>query len=354
MKVITLEALENLCVTALLHAGMERPAAETTARVLCRTDAYGTHSHGTKNLYDYIRKIQCGGMECNGQPKVVKEGPSFASIDGGNTIGMVTGTMAMELAMEKCRKPGIACVNVTNSEHFGAAGYYAVLAAEQGLIGISMSNVDANMTIPGARSKVMGNNPFAYALPAGKYRPVFLDIALSAVASLKVVQARKDGTSIPAGWIIDKDGITTTDPSHYPEEGAMLPMAAHKGYGLALMVEALTSMLGSGAMMTQVPSWLFCLEKPNQVSHMFMCIDPQCFCGLEEFKANVDKAIETVHSAPLAKGCERLFYPGEIEWGRYEKAVKDGLSLGEDVAAGVEKLAAFAGVEVPWMQEKED
>ena len=211
-----------------------------------------------------------------------------------------------------------------------------------------MSNVDANMTIPGARSKVLGNNPFAYALPAAAHRPVFLDVALSAVASLKVVQARKDGVSIPAGWIVDKDGLPTTDPSHYPEEGAMLPMAAHKGYGLALMVEALTSLLGGGAMMTQVPSWLFCLAEPNQVSHMFLCIDPACFVGADAFRARVDEAIERVHSADRAAGCGRLYYPGEIEWERYERAVREGICLPDDVAASLQKLAEDTGLKAPW------
>lgn len=345
---VSIGRLQAFCTEALTHEGMEQAAAETTAKVLCRTDAFGTHSHGTKNLYDYIRKMRCGGMELNGRPVLIREGPSYAAVDGRNAIGMVSATLGMETAIEKCRKTGVACVNVTHSEHFGAAGYYAVLAAEQGLIGLSMSNVDANMTIPGARSKVLGNNPFAYALPAAAHRPVFLDVALSAVASLKVVQARKDGVSIPAGWIVDKDGLPTTDPSHYPEEGAMLPMAAHKGYGLALMVEALTSLLGGGAMMTQVPSWLFCLAEPNQVSHMFLCIDPACFVGADAFRARVDEAIERVHSADRAAGCDRLYYPGEIEWERYERAVREGICLPDDVAASLQKLAEDTGLKAPW------
>lgn len=114
-------------------------------------------------------------------------------------------------------------VNVTHSEHFGAAGYYAVLAAEQGLIGLSMINVDANMTIPGARSKVLGNNPFAYALPAAAHRPVFLDVALSAVASLKVVQARKTASPSPPGWIVDKDGLPPPTPAIIPKRAPCCP-----------------------------------------------------------------------------------------------------------------------------------
>ena len=128
----------------------------------------------------------------------------------------------------------------------------------------------------------------------------------------------------------------------------MLPMAAHKGYGLALMVEALTSLLGGGAMMTQVPSWLFCLAEPNQVSHMFLCIDPECFVGADAFRARVDEAIERVHSADRAAGCDRLYYPGEIEWERYERAVREGVCLPDDVAASLQKLAEDTGLKAPW------
>ena len=224
---VSMGQLQQFCTEALCAAGVARADAETTAHVLCRTDAFGTHSHGTKNLLDYIRKMEAGGMAKTGSPEILREGPSWAAIDAHNVLGMVGASMGMNTAIRKCRETGVAIVNVVHSEHFGAAGYYAVLAAEQGLIGLSMSNVDANMTVPGARGKAMGNNPFAYALPASRHRPVFLDIAMSAVASLKVVQARKDGVQIPAGWIVDKDGLPTTDPSLYPEEGAMQPMAAH-------------------------------------------------------------------------------------------------------------------------------
>lgn len=346
--VVSLQSLQQFCADALRAAGVPSADADTAAHVLCRTDAFGIHSHGTKNLDDYIRKMEAGGMCRAGTPRILREGPSWAAVDAQNVLGMVAGTMGMETAIRKCQQTGIGIVNVIHSEHFGAAGYYAVLAAEQGLIGLSMSNVDANMTIPGAKGKVMGNNPFAYALPAGTYPPIFLDIALSAVASLKVVQARRDGVQIPTGWIVDKNGLPTTDPSHYPEEGAMMPMAAHKGYGLAVLVEALTSILGGGPMMMQVPSWLFCMPEPNDVSHTFLCMDPACFTGADAFRARVDEAIAYLHGLPRADGCERIYYPGEMEWERHSRAVQCGLALPADTLQSLRRLSKHMGIAVPW------
>lgn len=347
---INLSDLKSFCFSVLLKAGMEERYADTVSDVLTKTDAFGVHTHGTKNLYDYIRKVELGGMVINVEPEVVMEGPSIAVLDGHNTFGMISATKAMHIAIEKCQKTGISAVLVKNSEHFGAAGYYALMAAEAGLIGLAMSNVDANMTIPGAKAKVIGNNPFSYAVPAEKHKPIFLDIALSNVASLKVVQARKDGKNIPADWIIDAEGNPTTDPSHYPEEGAMLPMGAHKGYGLALMVETLTGILSGGAMMTEVPSWLFDMPNPNRVSHMFICLDQGKFIDPDLFKKRVDDAIDKIHNTPRAKSCDRLYYPGEIEWGRYEKALEDGLELPEAVAGELNKLSQKFSLPVPWIK----
>lgn len=356
MATIKIKNLSAFCAEALEKEGMKPEHAQIVAGVLTRTDAFGTFSHGTKNLYSYIKKIRAGGADIHAEPEIVREGPSFALIDAHRALGMIPSVQAMELACRKAEASGAAIVTVRNSCHFGAAGYYANIAAEKGMIGISMSNVDPNMTVPGARGMLIGNNPFAYAAPASSVPSVFLDIAMSNVASLKVVQARKDGRKIPATWIVDKDGLPTTDPSRYPEEGAMQPMAAHKGYGLAVLVELLTGILSGGCTSTsgEIVSWCFEMEKPNNVCHTFLAFDPRCFLGGEAVSDRVEEMAEALRSAPKAKGSGRIYTPGEIEWDRYAAAEKDGIRLPPETEASLRDLAADVGIALPLESGKEN
>ena len=349
MKAIQVDELLRFAQAALEAAGVGAEDARTIANTLVTTDTFGVFSHGTNNLYNYIRKMQAGGLDAKAVPTVEKEGPSWAIVNGNAAMGMVSSCRAMNLAIEKAKKTGIAYVGVHNSCHFGAAGYYANMAARQGLIGISMSNVDPNMTAPGARGMLLGNNPFAYAAPSESVPTVFLDIALSNVASLKVVQARRDGRQIPDTWIVDKDGLPTTDPSHYPEEGAMQPMAAHKGYGLAVMVDLLTGILaGSDTSMSgKIVSWCFEPEKPNNVTHTFIAVNPELLCGKPAVASDVEQMAQILRNAPKARGTERIFTPGEIEWGKHKAAEENGLRLPPDVEVSLQELSADLGLELP-------
>lgn len=346
MAHIQIQDLKDFCKAALVREGMKEAYAAIVAEVLSETDAFGTNSHGTKNLHNYLKKFRAGGADIHGEPEILAEGPAFAAIDAKCTLGMIPSVQAMELACEKAKQSGIAIVTVKNSCHFGAAGYYANIAAKQGLIGICMSNVDPNMTAPGARGMLLGNNPFAYAAPSEAVPTVFLDIAMSNVASLKVVQARKDGKSIPDTWIVDRDGLPTTDPGHYPEEGAMQPMAAHKGYGLAVMVDLLTGILSGGAtsMGGEIVSWCFEPEKPNNVCHTFIAMNPTLFSGKASIAADVESMAKTLREAPKAKGTTRIFTPGEIEWGKHATAEEKGIDLPADVEASLRGLAQESGL----------
>lgn len=340
--------LERFAVDCLVVAGAGRDDAMITAGFLTRTDAFGIHSHGLKNLGGYIEKSRRGALDLTARPTTEVDGPAFALLDAHAAIGMVSGVRAMRMAIGKARATGVAVVVVRRSTHFGAAGLYALIAAEEELIGLTTSNVDPNMTVPGARGKVLGNNPIAYAVPAGAHRPVVFDIALSAVASLKVVKARELGTSVPKGWIVDGSGRPTTDPSRYPDEGAMMPMAAHKGYGLALLVDALTGALADAPTSDQVPSWLFDLDRPNDVSHAFVVIDPAVFGGTTPYGVRVEAFLDRIHAAPLADGATEILHPGQLEWRSYDRALTHGLSLPGDVVGALETTGRALGVAVPW------
>lgn len=347
-KAIQLDDLERFAADCLVAAGAGLENALITASVLARTDAFGIHTHGLKNLAGYIEKARRGALDLAARPTVDAEGPAYALVDAHRAVGMVAGVRAMDLAIAKSSAAGVGVVVVYNSSHFGAAGVYALRAAEAGRIGAVVSNVDPNMTIPGARGKVLGNNPIAYALPAGRHRPVIFDIALSAVASLKVVKARDESTCVPEGWIVDGAGRPTTDPSRYPAEGAMMPMAGHKGYGLALLVDGLTGVLAGAPTSDQVPSWLFDMDRPNEVSHTFVVIDPSVFGGTPPYDERLDAFLDRIHAVPLAEGASEVLHPGQLEWRNHDRAAEQGLALPPDVRESLLTAGLVLGVPPPW------
>jgi LDH2 family malate/lactate/ureidoglycolate dehydrogenase len=259
---------------------------------------------------------------------------------------MTSSYMAMDLAIQKAKSTGVAYVGVKHSSHYGAAGYYANMAAEKDMIGLSMCNVDPCMTVPGARGKILGTNPIAYAVPAGTEHPVFLDIATSTVAASKVFAARALGKQIPDNWLVDDEGVPTTDPNYYPEQGALLPMSGHKGYGLALLVEILTGALTGAAMLGQIQSWVLDLPDPTNEGHAFMAIDVGSMMPIQEFKNRMDWLIQEVRQSPRAMGSDRIYLPGEMEWEKRDQALKDGMQLPGDVIASLTGLAEDVGLDI--------
>lgn len=342
-KRVSPERLKALCIHALQAAGFDARDAGTVAEVLVTTDTWGTFSHGTNHLRNYLKKIRAGGINPKAQPEVLGEGPAWGTIDGHAAMGMVTGCRAMELAIQKAATAGIGYVAVRNSSHFGAAGYYANLAVKHDMIGLAMSNADANMVAPGGRTSVIGNNPFAYAAPAGEEHPIILDIALSATASTKIFAAKAKGNIVPAGWITDGEGLPTTDAANWPNVGSMLPMAGHKGYGLALMVEVLAGVLSGSGITRGVKPWLGVLEEGSDTGHAFIAIDVNMIMPVAQFKARMDAMIREIRNSPKARGSERIWLPGEMEWERRKVALKEGMLMPEIVLNSLEKLSRETG-----------
>ena len=203
---------------------------------------------------------------------------------------MVTSVFAMNKAIEKAKTAGIAYVGVRNSCHFGAAGYYANLAAKADMIGMAMANDYPSMAILGAKKAVLGTNPFAYAVPAGKHDPIFLDIASSTVAGGKVRIAQTKNQRVPETWMVDTDGIPTTDPFLYPQSAFLLPFAGHKGYGIALMIENLAGVLTGTGAMYDLNNWI---EGPKDIptNHgaAFLAFNVGAITPLDAFKNRVDQ-----------------------------------------------------------------
>jgi len=341
---VSREALEGFCVEAMRRAGMTEADARVTADVLVTTDTWGTHTHGTKQLRNLMKNFREGRMDIKARAELTAEGPGWARFDGHASMPMPTSVRAMETAVAKAKNTGIAISTVCNSGHYGAAGYYAWLATTHDMIGLSFSNVDPGVAAPGSRGSVLGTNPLAYAVPAGQEHPVILDIATSVVAAGKVYAQRDLGKPLPEGWVVDGDGLPTTNPNLYPKIGALMPMAGHKGYGIGLMVEILTGVLGGGAFGNGVRSWVIGEPLPVNQSHTFIAISVAAFEPVAEFKSRMDTLIRQIRDAPKAKGSDRIWLPGEKEWEYRAKALAEGIALPQDVRASLKGLAEDCGM----------
>jgi ureidoglycolate dehydrogenase (NAD+) len=341
--------LEEYCRTALRRCGVSEEHARITADVLVSTDICGVFTHGTKLLRGYVRRLRAGGIRADAVPRIEREGPTWAIIDGESGLGTVTSVFAMKLAVEKARTAGLAYAGVINSCHFGAAGYYAKLAAEEDMIGLAMANDYPSIVAPGARKAVLGTNPFAYAAPAGREDPVFLDIASSTVAGGKVRIAQAEGKPVPDNWLVDLEGLPTTDPFTYPQSSSLQPFAGHKGYGIAMMIEILAGALAGGAMRYGVQSWVDSDPSlPTQHGAAFLAVNIGAILPLAQFKKSMDAMIREIHETPKAKGAERIYVPGEMEWQKRRAALAHGIPLPEDVRESLRGLAADLGLEMEW------
>lgn len=342
---IRLEDLREFSVKALMSAGVSENDANTVADVLITTDTFGVVTHGTKNLYPYVQKMQAGGLDAKAEPSIIREGPAWAIIDGNQAVGMVSACKAMNLAIEKAKKVGIAYVGVRNSCHFGAAGYYANMAAREGLIGLSMSNADPVIAVPNGRNKAIGTNPFSFAAPLDNGQSVFLDIALSNVAALKVIMAQENGQQIPDTWLVDEEGLPTTDVEKFPKNASLQPMAAHKGYGLAVLVELLSAVMTGAGMLSQITSWNLDMPSANNAGHAFIAIDVSQMMPAEQYNSRINQMIQEIKNGPKAKGAERIFMPGEMEWSKREKTLQSGeLQLTDAMSASLQQLSDATGV----------
>jgi ureidoglycolate dehydrogenase (NAD+) len=349
VTVVRAEELATFCIAAMRAAGLNAEDAQLSAEVLVTTDTWGTFTHGTRQLRGLLKNFRVGRLHADAHMVVEAEGPGWARVDGQDAMPLATAYRSMELCIAKARATGIGYVGVRRSSHYGAAGFYAVMAAQQGMIGLSMCNVDPGVTAPGSRGRVMGTNPIAYAAPLRDGPPVFLDIATSAVAASKLYAAQALGQPIPDTWLVDDDGLPTTDPTGYPRRGALQPMAGHKGYGLAVLVEILTAVLSGAGIMSEVNSWMLDSLEPANQGHAFIAIDAGAMLPPELFSARMEQMADEIHAAPLAVSSQRIYLPGEKEWEHRAAALANGIPLPPFVLANLRGVAEDTGVSAAWL-----
>jgi len=340
------EPLREFCVKALKKYGVSDQDARIVANIQVEADLRGVHSHGSIAITGYASRIRAGGTKAQPDIHVITDAPAYALVDGDDGLGQIVAYRAMEICIKKAKQNNLAAVGAIHSSHFGAAASYSMMALKENLIGFSTTNAAAIIPPTGGKTGVFGTNPISVAVPTGHSFPVVLDIASSLVATQKIVQAYREGQKIPLGWGMDKEGNYTEDPRTALTSGIQPPMAGYKGYGLAMLVEIFAGVL-TGARFgraTEGNNWQ--PQAPLNVGHFFMAMNPAMFMPLADFKNRVEQLIGDVKSVQLIDGVERVYVPGEIEWEKREKYLKEGIPYPPAALAQLEKFGQDNGIEV--------
>ena len=344
-KPVPAERLRQFCIEALEKAGVPTDEAKIVADVQVESDLRGVHSHGAVAVVGYVQRLNQGGTNPRPNITVMKESPHHALVDGDHGLGQLVAVKAMNICIAKAKESGVATVGVHNSNHFGAAGNYSMMALKEDLIGFALTNAAAVIPPTGGGTGVFGTNPISFAIPTAHSYPITLDIATSAVAMQRIVQALREGQKIPPGWGLDSKGKPTDDPRVALTSGIQPPMAGHKGYGLAMMVEVLSAVLtgASFGRVTEPRNW-----RPSEylsVGHFFAALNPVMFIPIDEFKARMESLIEEVRNSTLLEDTERIYLPGEIEYEKREQRIKKGIPLPASTVETLERFREQAGIE---------
>jgi LDH2 family malate/lactate/ureidoglycolate dehydrogenase len=306
-------------------------------------------THGTKLLPGYLKKLVARGSRPDARPRIIRQGPGFAVVDGDAALGQIGCHFAVEVAIEKARMVGVAFVGLRNTGHIGAAGAQAVRAAREGFFALVVGNDRPSVAAAGSRGPVLGSNPLAWAAPLPGSDPIFLDIATAAVAGGKVYAAVARGEPIPPTWLVDERGLPTTDGSSYPQHASLAPMAGHKGYGIGVLAEWLSGILPGGAVTTQVGSWLFDSPgAPTLHNAGFIVLDVAAIADPVDYAASLGRFAEEVRGAAPAEGIDRVRLPGDIEWERHRQSLAAGIALPADVRAKLAEAGAIVDLETRW------
>lgn len=323
---VSVETLSRFVSEIIQDAGCNEEHSATMAECLVQTNLWGIDSHGVIRIPEYLERFRSGAM--NAQPRVqtLRSGGGLEVLDADNSAGYIAGRAAMSRAIEIARDNAIAGVGIINSNHCGATALYARMAAGQGMVGIAMTNVAPNMVMPGVNTPITGNNPIAVAIPTFGEFPFALDISLSAVAGGKLLVAAKKGEKIPLGWATDKDGRPTTD-AQAGFDGYLLPMGAHKGFGLSLMVDILCGVITGGSFQHQLKSMYRYPGDPSNTAHLMIVMNPLVLMDEGLLKNRMHDFFSTVKQTPVNEEGGEMLLPGEIEYRTECERKRDGIPL---------------------------
>jgi LDH2 family malate/lactate/ureidoglycolate dehydrogenase len=337
----------------LLGWGMPEDNAETTADILSWADLHGVDSHGMSMIPGYDRLRRNGRAKMDARPTIIKQTPVSALVDGGGGLGHVPAHFAMAVAIDKAKQSGMAIAAVRNSAHFGATGYYTLMAANAGLIGMAGTSASGIQVAPtfGKQAK-LGTDPWSFAAPTAGEKPFLLDMATTTVAAGRIRNKANENLQCPPGWVLDKQGLPSTDPLEAREKGGFLTSlggspenSSYKGYGLAAMVNILSSCL-SGATLITDPMHT---RKPQgmDIGHFFMAIDPGLFRDQDDFTADVSRFCNDLRATEPIDPARPVMVAGDPQWNNAEQRMQDGIPVGPGLLNQVRQIAQAAAA--PWL-----
>ena len=358
----TYDQLNTFCMDAFQKFGFSESEARIISDVLLLSDLYGIESHGMQRLVRYHKGIEKGMIDVHAKPEIVHETPVSAVIDAHDAMGQLVSHQAMELAIEKAKKTGMAIVSVRNSNHFGIAGYYSMMAAKQGLMGVSMTNAEALVVPTYAREPMFGTNPIAVTIPADPH-PFHMDFATSVMTCGKMEVYAKIGHELQPGMLVDETGTTCLDPNvflrirdnksnpAYTEKtrGGIMPMGGegmlfggHKGYGLALLVDIMCAVMSHGA----VSKGVRVTKDKEKCCHFFAAIDYSLFGDKEETNRRLSEYLQSMRDAEPAEGQSRVYVHGDKEADAEKDVLAHGVGINPATYAEIEKYCVKKGINI--------
>jgi LDH2 family malate/lactate/ureidoglycolate dehydrogenase len=337
------ERLIDFATAVYAGEGVPEADARLIADTLVQADLWGHQSHGVLRLGWYWERFRNGVMKPVTEPEFIVNAGTIAVIDGHDGVGHVLTKLAAKEAIRRAKAHGIGAVGVRNSNHFGTCMYYTLMGAPDGCIMQLTSNGGPAMAPWGGRKKIIGTNPWSVAAPAGRHPPFVMDMANTGVARGKIYLARQKRQPIPLGWAINAAGEPTTDPQE-AIDGIILPMAGHKGYAIAAVVDMLSGVLTGSGFLSAVHSPYKTAEKSN-CGHLVIALNIEAFQPLAQFNARMEQYIGEIKSVPLARGFDEVFYPGEMEARNDVANRKEGLQFPEDTLADLARIARETGLE---------
>lgn len=330
--------------------GCSEDHADTATRALLSADLRGIDSHGVARLSGYVRLWEAKRVNATPDIKIIHETPSTAVVDGDSGLGLVIAPFAMQIAIEKAKNVGTGWVSVQNSNHFGIAGYHAMLALEHDMIGIAMTNASPLVAPTFSTDKMLGTNPICVAAPADKEPAFVADLATTTAANGKLEILQRKNLQTPDGWVQDKNGNASNDPHALKSGGALLPLGgdkdhgSHKGYALGAIVDIFSGLLSGANYAPWVPPFPAYIPMPTQqpgkgIGHFLGAMRVDAFRPAEEFKKNMDHWIQGFRNAKTVAGQEKVLVPGDPEREYELVRMKEGIPLLEQVVNDLQLLA---------------
>jgi LDH2 family malate/lactate/ureidoglycolate dehydrogenase len=356
-----IDALQTFMATAFEALGLSEADAVSCAAVLAESDRRGIRSHGISRLNYFVSRLQRSQIDPVAQPEVVRQLPATALVDGHHGMGMVSGILAMELAIEKARQYGVGAVAVRNSSHYGIAGYYPLMAVAAGMVGLTCTNASPRMAPTFGTTPLLGTNPIAIGFPTDEDFPFIFDAATSVIAQGKLEVARQYDRDVPPGWVIDGEGHYLAHPddilARFPRNAAaLLPLGGegettggHKGYGLGIAVEALSAALQSGAFLSALADTTADGRYlPQRRGHFFAVLNIEAFTEPAAFKQTSGALLRELRAARRQPGAEQIYTPGEKSHARQQQIEAEGVPLPPPLQAELRQISAELGISTPF------